>query len=399
MTYSAQLWQNLVVEGKKIETSQLVEAMQAELPQLVSAVFERTCNLSCAHCLYQDEKSSAAVSRKHEFDAVVENIVRQMPAESGTYRPHFLSIGRILRPHHLAQFAKLREMRPDVKLGVIDNGSYTKLLQKWPRDFKFDWIDISLDGLEEAHNTQRRSPNAFAMTLNGIKQARQVAERVVSLFTLTNLNYRDIEGVADLLLGGNEPLVDQFRVTFVSPTNSTNSALVVNQEELAVAWKAMQRISEKYGSGRIGEFGIYNIEDVERLAAVVGEAKLLDAFTVKDESEGESILIAEANVLITEIDGVAIQFLPLSIWPPEELPIEVDATQVNAYEGMFTTAERQSGYSKDGRDISTYTVQQLTPQSDFQTSFQQGVAHYWQHFGAKTLQKEQAIWKRIRSKV
>lgn len=397
MAHSAQLWQNLVVEGKKIEITELVEAMKAELPQLVSAVFERTCNLSCAHCLYQDEKSSAALSHANEFDAVVENIVRQMPAASETYIPHFLSVGRILRPRHLALFAKLREMRPEVKLGVIDNGSFTKLLPKWPRGFKFDWMDISLDGLEEAHNAQRNSPKAFEMAINGIKGARKVSKRITSLFTLTNLNYQDIEGVADLLLGGTEPLVDQFRVTFVSPTNDTNAKLVVTPEQLAIAWESMQRITEKYGQDRIGELGIYRIGDVELLAAAVGEQKLVDVFTV--QQDGSATLIADANMLITEMDGVVVSYLPLSIWPPEEFLIEADAAQRTAHEAKFTLEELRSSRSKQGESTSAYTVSQLTPVSDFKSEYARCVDHYWQHIGAEKLLEEQAVWARIRSRV
>ena len=397
MKASAALWQNCVVGGKEVETSELVRAMRAELPQLVSAVIERTCNLNCAHCLYPPDTSSAAVSRANALDACIENIVRQMPAPSETYHPKFLSVGRILRSAHLALFARLRELRPEVELGVIDNGSFTKLLNKWPSDFRFDWMDVSLDGLEKAHNAQRRSPLAFAMAINGIKQARTVSSRVTSLFTLTRLNYRDVEGVADLLLGGEEPMVDQFRVTFVSPTNDTNAALVVTPEQLALAWESMQRITEKYGQDRIGEFGIYRMEDVELLAAAVGERKLLKAFTVQDE--GEATLFADANVLVTEMDGVVVSYQPLSIWPPEEFLIEADAAQRVAHEGKFTLAELRNGSTASGVDTSAYTVSQLTPESDFRAEYEQCVDHYWQRIGLEKLREEQTIWGRIRSRV
>lgn len=397
MNASVALWHQIVIGNKNVETSKLVQAMKAELPQLVSTVFERTCNLSCAHCLYPPDTSSAAVSRTNRLDEVVENVVRQMPAETDTYRPHFLSIGRILRPRHLALFARLREVRPDVKLGVIDNGSFTKLLNKWPSGFRFDWMDISVDGLEEAHNAQRRSPHAFTMAINGIKQARMVSRRVTSLFTLTCLNYRDVEGVANLLLGGSEPMVDQFRVTFVSPTNQTNAALVVTPEQLRVAWQAMKRITEKYGQGPVGEFGIYRMEDVELLATAIGKHKLLEAFTVPNEGRAKK-LIADANVLVTEMEGVVVSYQPLSIWPPEEFVIEADAAQRVAHEGKFTLTELQSGSTASGEDTSAYTVSQLTPESDFRAAYARCVDHYWQHIGAEKLREEQAIWSHIRSR-
>ncbi len=404
-TQSAETWYLSVLKDEPFgedDAAKLLLAQKDELPELASAVLERTCNLHCTHCLYQDEKSSSHLSRATHLDEIISSIVNQMPHASETYTPKFLSGGRILRPHHLELFNKLRKDRPDVKLGVIDNGTFTKLLPHWPQDFKFDWIDISVDGPESVHNAQRESTTAFRDAVNGLKEARAVVRpaeeggRITSLFTLTNLNAKSILETADLLLGNTDgkPLVDEFRVTTLSPTNEINESINTNVGDLKEAWEGIKRVSEKYNSDDKIKFyfSIYQTETMEKLAAAIGEKKIVQAFS----REGNVRL--SANFLHTTIDGVPVSYLPLSIWTPEEFLIEADGAYRTAYEGMFTLEELRSGVAKDGRDTRPYTIEQLNPESSLRNSYEHGVDKYWTEFGKKQMEEEKEIWKRIREK-
>lgn len=401
-----------VAEGKQPDAKLLAELLvnqKHELPVLVSAVMERTCNLSCSHCLYQEEKSSQSLSKEaHLGDRIVE-IVSQMPErstkEGEEYNPQFLSAGRILRPWHLEVFTKLRELRPDVKLGIIDNGTFTSLLSKWPEGFKFDWMDISVDGIEKSHNEQRQSPKAFAQAIDGLKQARRVTKpaseggRVTSLLTLTNINARDIEAVADTLLASEEePLVDQFGITTVGPTNDINARLETSIDDFAVAWEQLKRASQKYNTGKKPKvvLAIYRIQDIEKLAAVIGEKRFLEVFTA--DENGALPCTSERNFLNFEFDGVKVQYQPLSIWTPEEFLIEADATYRTAYEGKFTLEELRSGRAKDGTDTTPFTFEPLTAETDFRQTFERAVDTYWTRFGKVGLEREIATFQRIREK-
>lgn len=392
------------------DAAKLLLAEKSELPALMSAVLERTCNLRCDHCLYQDEKSSASLSRSAHLEETIMSMVSQMPQASGEYQPSFMSAGRILRPAHLELFQRLRESRPEVKLGVIDNGTYTKLFSRWPEGFKFDWMDISVDGVESTHNKQRQSPEAFRIAMEGLRMARDVVRppneggRVTSLFTLTKLNAQDISAVAEMLLEKNEkyPLADWMCVTTMSPTNEINTDLEITVDDFTLAWKGMCEVSRKYNpqstwndqEGRRFEFGIYRTEDMEKLAAVIGEKRLLEAFS----SKGGSPLRVDGNFLKTKIDGVPIKYLPLSIWTPEEFLIEADGAYRTAYEGMFTLEELRSGRANDGRDTKPYTIEQLRAGSNFRSAYEHGVDHFWTHFGKKKFAEECEIWRRIREK-
>ncbi len=391
--------------------AELLINQKNELPNLVSGVMERACNLQCAHCLYQEEKSSAVVSQEAHLSDRIIDIVSQMPPKSDKsqvkYNPKFTSIGRILRPWHLDVFAELRSLRPDVRLGLIDNGSFAKLLSKWPAGFKFDWMDISVDGIEASHNEQRQSPKAFAQAIEGLKYAREVTKspeeggQVSSLLTLTKINAHDIEAVADTLLtipdGGALPLADKFNITTVGPTNEINRQLETSTEDFRVAWEQIKKVCQKYNRDdkKRVVFGIYRIQDIEKLAAVVGEKRFLEYFT----AEG-NILPAkvERNFVVLEIDGVPVDYQPLSIWTPEEFAIDADGSYLAAYAVKYTLDELQSGRAKDGSDTTAYTFERLTEETNFRETYERAVDTYWTRFGKAGLEKEIATFKRIREK-
>jgi|GEM_PF-946989 len=413
---SGSWWYWNMVDGKPIDDktkAEMLLAQKEELPYMVSAVLERACNLSCNHCLYQDEKSSREASIKGRLSEVIEHMVSNMPKASedtGGKRnpePEFLSGGRILRPWHLDLFKNLRDVRPDVKIGMIDNGTFTKLLAKWPEGLKMDWIDISIDGTEEHHNEQRGSTNAYSEAIHGLMRAREIIRPrseggyVASLMTLTNINAGDVPKVADVLFeeSGGEPLADKLNLTTMGPTNAVNTELEMRVQDLAQAWDGIKKASAKYNTptNQRVSLRLYRIEDLEKLATIVGEKKFLESFP-DNEQEARERVSFRGNFIETNIDGILVSYLPVSIWPPEELLIEADGAYRVAYEGQFTLDELRDGKSKDGRNTGSYTVAQLTPETDFREVYEKAVDHYWQYFGHKKLDNEFATFQRIREK-
>jgi len=407
-----------LAEGREPDSERLAELLlneKKETPTLVSAVLERACNLRCSHCLYQDEKSSAKLSAEvHLADRIVDIVSQMAPRsekEGEEYFPQFVSGGRMMRSSHLDLFTRLRSLRPDVQLGVIDNGTFVSLLSKWPAGFVFDWMDISIDGVETSHNMQRQSLKAFSQAIEGLHRAREVTKssaeggRVTSLLTLTHLNARDIEAAADLLLSseaGRRPLADQFNITTIGPTNGVNRSLETSPEDFRAAWEQIKNVSRKYNPENISgkekvELNIYRIEDIEKLAAAVGEKRFLANF-VTDETGGLSVK-AGRNFLHLEFDGVQVSYQPRSIWTPEEFLIEADGAYRTAYEGQFTLEELRSGKSRDGKEDTTlYTFEKLTPETDFREAFDRAVDTYWMRFGRQQLKREIEVFKRIQEK-
>jgi heme d1 biosynthesis radical SAM protein NirJ len=67
------------------------------------------------------------------------------------------------------------------------------------RDVEFDYLGISIDGLEETHDLFRRRPGAFRESLHGIRLCREAGIRVGMRFTLTKDNARDLPGLLQLM--------------------------------------------------------------------------------------------------------------------------------------------------------------------------------------------------------
>ena len=157
---SLDLWYAGVIDNQGARTTKkeiermMFSALRNDLPSVMEVTFERSCIWDCDHCLFQPETSSRSLSAEHHLEAVVTNIIRQLPQESfRSTNPALIHGGRILRSWHLAILDRLRQVRPDLEIGLIDNGSYTRLLPELrQRDLSFDWLDISLDGLETNHN-------------------------------------------------------------------------------------------------------------------------------------------------------------------------------------------------------------------------------------------------------
>jgi hypothetical protein len=310
-----------------------------------------------------------------------------------------------------------------VSLGIIDNGTSVKFLKndKWPEGFKFNLMDISLDGTKESHNKQRprssakeeddTKPTPYDEVITGLTRAREVSDRVTSLLTLTMINAGDMEAVADILFTKKDgvPLADQFNVTTMSPTNETNTPLEVDKETFKkVVWEGLKNASLKYPPIE-GEDGfldyqivlkLYRVEDVEKLAYAIGEKKFMEALLRKPIDEydaNEYVLTTDRNDMEITIDGVRIYYLPLSIWTPEEFVIEADATHRTAYEGKFTLEEHKAKRSNKGEDITPYTIGDLDTQTNFREAYEKSVAHWWTHFGHKRLEEEMEVFKRIRA--
>lgn len=429
---SGDYWYSRVVENVAEKTLEelekgMVEALKAEVPMLCSSTMERACNFSCKHCLYPEkEESSQEESRAVGIglDKIIYKITDQMPTKETSPRnmvgevrpenPSFLHAGRILREWHLDILKNIKERRPDIRVGLIDNGTYTKFLDKFKeKNIKLDWLDISVDGVEKFHNLQRGSNSAFDITMNGLRHAREITVppekggKVTSLFTLSNLNYQDknIEKTADMLLSGEKPLVDEFNITTMSATRESLNSIVISPhyregdvEEFKEAWTQIKNVFNKYGRDESGKqkvyLRIYIHEDLEKLAYAVGPKKFMEA--VKDRESEDDYVGVDVGKMTFKIDGVVVNYFPVSIWPPEEFIIDADGASRVAFSIGHTLKELQSGKDKKGGDIKGYTVDYLNNDSDFIKTYQKEVDQWMEFKGKDFLKKEIEMFERIK---
>ena len=365
-------WFSLVVRGdtRPELPSLMYEVLTEEIPPILSVVGERTCNLSCAHCIFQDEKTSSKVSQMAGITATVKSIVRQMNLD-----PIMVHEGRIFRPWHLEWLKAARQVRRDAQIGMIDNGTFLNHRAAIRESgFKFDWIDISLDGPEAVHNLQRRSGKAFEVAVRGINTAREFVlpgGKVTSLFTLTKLNHAAILDASRTL----PTEVDEWHISTLSPVRPEIAELSVSEEEFAVAWQQVVAASKE----RRLFFRIYVNDELPKLVKAVGRDKFVQAL-----EEAEIMDVA----LILRLDGILVFYYPTSVVVGEEVILDADSTHRVPYSMAHTLEELQSGKSRFGEDLREHTIGEINEQTDLRETVRKAALQWAAKFGRKALARE-----------
>lgn len=373
-------WWNSVLNGNSL-TEDIVTALYQEQPSMLSVTWQRTCNLSCSHCIYQDAHSSKSLSKSNRLAAVVESLASQFQM--------ILHEGRIIEGWHLESMARLRSRYPALKLGLIDNGTYTRLLSLFQElDFKLDWLDISIDGIESSHNRQRRSNSAYVTALSGLGQAHKVVTadgRVSSLFTLTKINVDSVGETGLSILDSG--LIDKWCVVPMTPTRSVDKFIEITATEVRSWWSQLKRVISKYGEEVI-DVKVYHTPHLLLLAEVFGAKAVWDAF-----GDPEAVNMGRIKV---RIDGVPVWYFPLSLWPNECVLVDSDAAYRTAHAMKYSLEELRGGKSKNGQDIRHLTVSYLEPGSLVSEWYPRCVEKWWTSMGQPEFQKEIATFKLLR---
>lgn len=418
--HSTDFWYSRVISNitkenlsnKEIEIAILAQ-LRKELPSLLSVIMERACIFSCQHCIFQKECPSSDESIKVKLDEIIYNIIRQMPTKAKSPRnpkegPMFIHEGRIIKDWHLDIFKKIRQIRPDFRMGLIDNGSYVRLIPEFKkRNFKLDWLDVSVDGLKKNHNLQRNNRHAFDIAMQGLARAREIVVspkkggRVTALFTITKVNFNDIKKTADFLFINNKiskNLIDEFHITTIAPCTQEHYAIETSIEDFRESWKQIKSVYYRYGVNKNGEQRIfirfYRHEDIEKLAAAVGYKKFIDSLQGVPSKKIHPNVESSIGRITFYIDDVPVTFSPLSTWPQETFLIDADGANRVAHSLQYTLSQLQSG--KKG--AKKYTVGQLDGKSNFIKYYSKVVDLWWLKFGKMYLREEIDVFERIRAK-
>ena len=355
----------------------MYEALAEETPPILSVVGERTCNLQCQHCIFQLERSSSRLSMANSLTEAVNTIVQQMGPD-----PIVVHEGRIFQPWHLDWLKAIRGIRPDSRVGMIDNGTFLRHKDAIAASgFAFDWLDISVDGSEEINNRQRGSARSFCEAMNGIANARQFlvsGGRVTSLFTLTSVNYAAVLETCCIL----SQEVDEWHITTLSPARQEIADLAVSDEQFAIAWQQVVAASRE----RQLFFRIYVNDDLPKLVKAVGREKFVEAL--------RNAKIADVTLTL-ELDGVPVIYYPTSVVVGEEVIIDADAYHRLPYSIAYTLEELRSGNSRLGEYLGEYTVGLVDKDTNLSVAVRKAVAQWSEEFGRNALQQEIQMFSEI----
>ncbi len=287
------------------------------------------------------------------------------------------------KPKHLEWLQELRGVRPDCKIGIIDNGSYVQYMDCIESSgFKFDWLDISIDGPKETHNKQRASGASFDIANSGIQNAHRILTtegKVNSLFTLTKINFNSLLETSRIL----PREIFQWHVTTITPLRAELACLSVSEEEFAESWRQLM-VANKTRSVHLR---IYVVDDLLKLARVVGKDNFLKAFS--------SAYVDLASISF-DIEGLRVIYYPQSVAPSETWVIDADGSYHVPYSIGFTLEELRRGISVSGEDIRKYTVQE-GGEVNFQMLYAKAVEQWKREFGLMYLEQEKSVFDQIRN--
>lgn len=154
----------------------------------------RRCNLTCRHCY----SISADVDFPNELStdevyAVMDDLKRfRVPVL-------ILSGGEPLLRSDLPDIAR-RAKSMGFYVGLSTNGTLIGAHNIGElADIGFDYVGVSLDGIEETHDRFRRKAGAFRGALNGTRLARDAGIKVGIRFTLAQENAHDLPALLELM--------------------------------------------------------------------------------------------------------------------------------------------------------------------------------------------------------
>ena len=154
----------------------------------------RRCNLACLHCY----SISADVDFPGEL-STAEVLAVMYDLRSFGVPALILSGGEPLLRKDLFEIAE-RAKALGFYTALSTNGTLIDLpLALRIRDTGFDYVGVSLDGLEETHDRFRKKRGAFGRSLGALRVLRDLGVKVGVRFTLTRDNAADFEPLLDLV--------------------------------------------------------------------------------------------------------------------------------------------------------------------------------------------------------
>lgn len=220
----------------------------------------RRCNLTCKHCysISADKDFPNELSTEQVFKTLED--LKQFGVSV-----LILSGGEpLLRKDIFEISQRAKEMGFYVGLSsngtLIDKNNINNITK-----IGYDYVGISLDGIEETHDKFRRLKGAFQSSLNAVRLCKENNIKIGIRFTLTQDNQHDFEPVLDLL---EQESIDKFylsHLNYAGRGNKNRKTDVFHQMSRQAmniiferAWNSVQNgKSYEFVSGNNDADGVY----------------------------------------------------------------------------------------------------------------------------------------------
>ncbi|MBN1883274.1 MAG: 12,18-didecarboxysiroheme deacetylase [Deltaproteobacteria bacterium] len=205
----------------------------------------RRCNLKCVHC-YSDSENIDYTDELSTDEAmgVIDDLVK-----FGAPVILFSGGEPLMRPDldELIAHAKNRGMR-----AVISTNG-TLITEKRARrlgELGLSYVGVSLDGLEETHDTFRRVPGAFKNALSGIRNSMAAGIKVGLRLTINRANRAEIPGIFRLLEDEGVPRICFYHLVVTGRGTDLFDALLTHEETRDVLDTIIDETKKLFDRGR-----------------------------------------------------------------------------------------------------------------------------------------------------
>lgn len=169
----------------------------------------RRCNLKCVHCYSRSEDIDYGGELSfEEGQALIDDL-----AQFGSPVILFSGGEPLVRRDllDLIRYAVSRGMRAVIST----NGTLiTRGMAEGLKEIGLSYVGISLDGLEETHDSFRGVPGTFGRVMAAIDNCHELGLKVGLRFTINKRNYRDIPGIFDLVEERNIPRICFYHLVY-----------------------------------------------------------------------------------------------------------------------------------------------------------------------------------------
>ena len=154
------------------------------------------CNLNCRHCFYASKSNNVGELSLSDWYVILDQFI-----EIGVKHYHFCGREPFLDNKIVSLAMYLKGKSKDFSISAMTNGI---LIDKFFSDFQgteaFSWIDFSIDGLENSHNSLRGHGN-YTKTIKNVEFAmkNKFARRIQVSSVASKLNNNEIIDMIDFL--------------------------------------------------------------------------------------------------------------------------------------------------------------------------------------------------------
>lgn len=206
------------------------------VPQYIYWELSNFCNLRCKHCFAEASGDMSSIIDQHQIQAKLEEMYTY-----GTFAVRFGGGEPLMVPYlfDLIKFCDSKHIAVDITTNgtLVSDDVLGKLQNAGLRE-----LTISLDGLEETHDVIRGA-GVFQRSLDSIRKALTHEGITTSVaFTVTALNYNQIESFVEEMVNAGVRKFYFFRYC----ENSNSDYLLLSQRAIESVSKSIYYVSKGY---------------------------------------------------------------------------------------------------------------------------------------------------------